>query len=306
MAVLSVELAGMKLRNPTILASGILGTSSLVLQRVVKSGAGAVTTKSISVEPRKGHNAPIIAEFECGLLNAVGYANPGIEKAIEEFATWKMRKKAPLILSIVGKDEAEFALLAEKSNAIDCDAVELALSCPHTPGYGLLAGQGTPEATEKITRAVKAKTSKPIIVKISPSVPAIGEIAKAAERAGAAVINMGNTAGPGMKINLERKKPILHFRFGGMSGPAIKPLAVRCVFDIYETVKIPIIGTGGITTGEDAIEMFMAGASAVGIGTAVYYRGINCFKKITKEMEVWLEKHGYSSINDIKGGAHEI
>ncbi len=303
MANLSVSLGKLKLSNPTILASGILGTSKEVLERIIKNGAGAVTIKSMSLEPRKGHNSPILVGTPGGMLNAVGYKNPGIEEALKEFSNWK--SKAPLIFSIVGKTAEEFSQLTEKINSINCSALEIVLSCPHTPGYGTLAGQGTPEATYEITKAVREKTKLPLIVKLSPSSLELGNVAKAAEKAGADVINMGNTAGPGMVIDLERKKPVLDFKFGGLSGPALKPIAIRCIYDIYKSVKIPILGTGGITYGKDGIEMLMAGATAIGIGTAVHYRGLNVFQKVCDEMNDWMDTRGYKNINELIGVAHE-
>ncbi len=302
MSNLNINLGKLELENPTILASGILGTTKLILMRVAESGAGAVTSKSISIEERSGHNSPIIAEFNCGLLNAVGYKNPGLEKALLEFSNWNLKK--PLIISIVGKDPKEFAFLAKSVKKIKCSALEAVLSCPHTPGFGTLAGQNKPEITYEITKSIKENTNIPLIVKLSPNSPELVKTATEAQRAGADIINMGNTSGPGMIIDIERKKPVLHFGFGGMSGPAIKPLAIRCVYDIYESVKIPIIGTGGITTGKDAIEMLMAGASAIGVGSAVYYEGIEVFSKINKEILDWMKKHNYKSIDELTGAAH--
>lgn len=300
---LSVKIKTLELTNPTILASGILGLDSASLKKIASGGAGAVTMKSLTSEPRKGHNNPILVEVvEGGFLNAVGYANKGIDNGIKEFGSW--REKVPLIGSIVATGVAEFAMLAEKIQQIPISALEIVLSCPHTPGFGLMAGQGSPEATEKITKAVRKKTKLPLIVKVSPSVPGIGLVAKAAESAGADAINMGNTLGPGMKIDIERAQPILDFKFGGMSGPAIKPITILSVFDIYQSVRIPIIATGGITTGEDAIEAFMAGASAVEIGTGIYYRGVSIFNKVCKEIELWMKEHKYRKITDLKGIAH--
>lgn len=304
MSDLSVNLNGLKLSNPTILASGILGTYKPLLERIANEGeAGAVTIKTLTFEPREGHNSPILAEISGGMINAVGYKNMGIEKGLKEFSNWK--NPVPLIFSITAKDPEEFERLAEKTNKIKFAALEVVLSCPHTPGYGTLAGQSKPETTHEITKRVKKKTKVPLIVKLSPTSPQLGEAAKAAEKGGADIINMGNSAGPGMKIDINRKKPLLHFGFGGMSGPAIKPIAVRCVYDVYKSVKIPIIGTGGVTTGEDAIEMFMAGASAVGIGTAVHYRGIKVFKRVTKEISDWMDKNGYKKIKEFVGAVHE-
>lgn len=299
---LSVKIKILKLENPTILASGILGMDLASLKRVAKNGAGAVTMKSLTKEERQGHNNPILVEVSGGFLNAVGYANKGIEKGVLEFKKWD--NLVPLIGSIVAPTPEEFAYLAEKIQAIPISALEIVLSCPHTPGYGLMAGQGTPCATVNITKAVRKVTKLPLLVKLSPSVPGIGDIAKAAESEGADAINMGNTLGPGMKIDLERHQPILHFKFGGMSGPAIKPIMIRSVYDIYESVKIPVIATGGILTGEDAIEAIMAGAVAVSIGTGIYYRGINIFKKVCLEMAAWMKAHYYKKLSDFCGVAH--
>lgn len=301
---LSTRIHSLILPNPTILASGILGLDSASLQKVARAGAGAVTMKSLTKDPRKGHNNPILVEVEGGFLNAVGYANKGMEKGIEEFQEWD--NAVPLIGSIVGTDMDEFMLLAEKIQKIPIKAIEIVLSCPHTPGYGLLAGQGTPEATENITKKVRKKTKLPVIVKLSPSIERIGDVAKAAEAGGADAINMGNTLGPGMKIDIERASPILHFKVGGMSGSAIKPIMIRAVYDIYKTVKIPIIATGGILTGYDAIEAVMAGATAVGVGTGIYYRGVTIFKKIQQEMVEWMESHNVSDINTLRGKAHPV
>lgn len=303
MVDLSVNLAGIKLTNPTTLASGLIGLDTASLKRAVHGGAGAVTMKSLTTEPRKGHNNPIFVEVvEGGFLNAVGYANKGIEKAVVEFKNWE--GESPLIGSIVAGEINEWEKLAEKIQEAPISALEIVLSCPHTPGYGLMAGQGTPEATKKISKAVRKVTKVPLFVKISPSVQAIGEVSKAAESEGADAINMGNTLGPGMKIDIERASPILAFKIGGMSGPAVKPIMIRCVYDIYRSVKIPIIATGGIVNGLDAIEAFMAGATAVGIGTGIYIRGINIFKKVCSEMKEWMQDHGYKQLKDLKGIAN--
>ena len=304
---ISANLFGKKTKNPLALASGILGVTRAGLETAAERGAGALTTKSLSIEPREGHESPIITETECGMLNAVGYSNPGIDEGIVEFSGWN--RPEPLVISIVGKDEKEFAVLAakveESRKKLNCTAIELALSCPHTPGFGVMAGQADPEVAGRITRAVGKETGLPIIVKLSPSVPGEVEAAKLAEKAGASAINMGNSLGPGMRIDINRAKPVLGFKMGGMSGPAIKPIAVRCVYDIYEAVELPIIGTGGVNTGQDAIEMMMAGASLVGIGTAVYFRGPEAFKKIESEMRSWLKERGYKRAGDIVGVAHD-
>jgi dihydroorotate dehydrogenase (NAD+) catalytic subunit len=167
-----------------------------------------------------------------------------------------------------------------------------------------MAGQGTPETVTAITKAIKERTKLPLIIKLSPSVPGEVKQALAAEEAGADAINMGNSLGPGMKIDLERRKPMLGFGMGGLSGPAIKPIAIRCIYDIYAAVDIPIIGTGGVNSGADAIEMMMAGASFVSVGTAAYFRGPEVFGKIAQEMEGWMGKNGIASVGKLVGVAN--
>ncbi len=270
---LSVDLCGIKLSNPTILPSGFLGTSRSLLKRVADNGAGAVTIKSVSLEAREGHKNPTVVTFEAGMLNAVGYSNPGVEETVKEFSNID-EVTVPLIASVIGTEANDFVRVVEKLAATRFAAIELPLSCPHTPGYGLLAGQGTPETTKEIVYAIRKTTKLPIFVKLSPNIPEIGNVAKAAEDAGADAITAVNTLGPGMIINIEAQKPVLSYKVGGVSGDALRPIATRCVYDIYESVKIPIIGVGGISTGRHAIEMIMAGATAIGIGTAIYQRGM--------------------------------
>jgi dihydroorotate dehydrogenase (NAD+) catalytic subunit len=307
MASLECAFFKKKIKNPIVLASGVLGMTRGSLEAACENGCGGVIAKSLTLDARKGHDGPNIVETECGLLNAMGYPNPGIESGLSEFGGWT--RDEALIISIVGKDAGEFGQLAarveEAKETLGASAIEAAISCPHTPGYGTMAGQGTPESIKEITHAIKDKCSLPLIIKLSPSIPGEGKAAKAAEDAGANAINMGNSLGPGMKIDLSRRRPILGFGVGGLTGPAIKPIIVRAVHDIYRSVKIPIVGTGGITTGEDAIEMMMAGASWVSVGSAVYYRGPKAFGEIAKEMNAWMEGNGVKNLPDIIGAAHE-
>ena len=291
--------------NPLVLASGILGTTKGSIRLCAQAGAGAVTTKSLSTKPRKGHSNPMLVQVEHGFLNAVGYSNMGIKEALVEFKRLD-DVGVPVIASVVGKDAREFALLAGETSKLGFSALEIPLSCPHTPGLGLLAGHGTPKATAEIVKAVKKKTRKPVIVKLSPNTMNLGETAAAAVKAGADAINMGNTLGPGMKINIEAMRPVLDYNVGGYSGPAVKPVTVRCVYDVYEATKgkTPIIGTGGVTYGRDAVELMMAGASAVGVGTAVYYRELQAFRKISSEISSWMRKNRVRRIGDVVGVAH--
>jgi dihydroorotate dehydrogenase (NAD+) catalytic subunit len=237
------------------------------------------------------------------MMNAVGYANPGIEEVCKEYADLS-DVKCPVIGSALGETPDEFAYVVSRMGKLPVCAIELPLSCPHTPGFGLLSGHTSPKEAAKITKAAKKATKKPIIIKLSPSIPNVGEVAHAVEKAGADAINCGNSVGPGMIIDIETGKPVLGFGMGGVHGPAIRPLAVRCVFDIYEAVKIPIIGCGGITTGRDAIEMIEVGATAVGVGTATYYRGEKALALIADEMRGWMKKHNYKSLDEMRGIAH--
>lgn len=301
---LTVDLCGIKLANPTILPSGFLGTSKSLLIRVAENGVGAATIKSVSYEPREGHKNPTVMPFEAGMLNAVGYSNPGAAETAREFTNLN-EVPIPVIASIIGTEADDFVRVVDKLSSNEFSAIELPLSCPHTPGFGLLAGQGTPESTRKIVSAVRKASNLPIFVKLSPNIPEIGNLAKAAEDAGANAITAVNTLGPGMIINIEAHKPVLSYKVGGVSGQALRPIATRCVYDIYESVKIPIIGTGGISTGRHAIEMIMAGATAVGVGTGIYQRGLDIFRKICREMEVWMSQNNVNNINEIIGIAHE-
>lgn len=297
-------LCGIEMKNPLVLASGILGTSRALLNRAIENGAGAVTIKSISRQPREGHNNPTVIEFEGGIMNAVGYSNFGVEGALKEFVDLK-GLNAPVFGSIIGNCVEDFERVMVALKDLEFSAIEIPLSCPHTPGFGTMARQDDPDNTYEITKAVRRITDKPLFVKLSHISRDLGEVAKAAERAGASGITAINTAGPGMVIDIGSGKPVMGFRIGGMSGPAIKPLAVRCVYDVYEAVKIPVIGVGGVTNGRDAIEMVMAGASCVGVGSAVHYRGMGVFGDIAKEMEGWMEENGCKSLKEIRGIAHE-
>jgi dihydroorotate dehydrogenase (NAD+) catalytic subunit len=307
-ADLSVDLTGIHLRNPTVLASGVLGLSRDLLRRVADCGAGAATIKSVSPEPRKGHNGPNIIACEAGMLNAVGYSNAGMEASAEEFSDLE-DISIPVFASAIGQEAEEFAAVAEKLMPCGFDALELPLSCPHTPGYGVLAGHSTPEATERIARTVCEVTDRPVFVKLSPNVPAIGELVLAALEGGAAGISAVNTLGPGMVIDVVARHPVLDFQVGGVSGPALRPVAVRCVFDAYAAMQengwdAPIIGIGGVSNGRHALEMIMAGASAVGIGTGAYQRGPEVFGQVAAELRQLCAQLDISSLQDVRGAAH--
>jgi len=283
-----------------MLASGIMDEDAGSMNRVFKSGAGAVVAKSIGLKPREGYPNPTAIELEHGIINAMGLPNPGINNFSDEIKTLKALK-IPVVGSIFGSNSKEFTQLAEKMQEYGTDAIELNMSCPHAKGYGLEIGSD-PKLVKEITSNVKKSVKIPVFVKISPNLTNIVEIAKAAESAKADAVVAINTV-KAMKIDLETKTPVLSNKIGGYSGKAIKPIGVRCVYEISKNIKTPVIGVGGITTGEDAIEYFMAGASAVQIGSAVYYRGIDSFKKICKEIEKWMQKHNYKNLSELIGVA---
>lgn len=269
--------------------------------RILKSGAGAVVTKSIGLNPRIGHPNPSFVELECGILNAMGLPNPGIDEYQQEIIEVK-ESGGVVIGSIFGSNIEDFQILSKNMQKAGVDAIELNLSCPHAEGYGLEIGQD-PVLIQMITSSVKEQVSIPVFVKLSSNVNDIVEIAKAAEKGNADGIVAINTV-KAMSINVDVARPILSHKTGGYSGKAIKPIGIRCIFDIYEHTSLPLIGVGGITNGTDAIEYIMAGASAVQIGTAVYTRGIGVFQKISHEIRSWMDDHNYEEINDLIGIAH--
>ena len=269
--------------------------------RIFNSGAAAIVTKSIGIEPRKGYPNPCVIELECGLLNAMGLPNPGIEEFTTELIKLK-KSKVTIIGSIFGSNSKEFILLGTKMQEAGVCALELNMSCPHAKGYGIEIGSDE-KLVENITANVKSSVSIPVFVKISPNLADVTKIAQSAERGGADAIVAINTL-KAMKIDIETRRPILSNKIGGYSGKAIKPIGIRCVFEIYKKVNIPIIGVGGISTGEDVIEYIMAGASAVQIGSAVYSREINVFKKICIEIKNWMKTNNYKKLDELIGVAN--
>jgi dihydroorotate dehydrogenase (NAD+) catalytic subunit len=301
MTHLAVDICGIHLKNPTILAAGILDETGKSMIEVAKAGAGAIVTKSVGREPRSGHPTPSIVELHDGLLNAMGLPNPGIDYFADEIKEAK-KGGVPIIGSVFGGTEDEIAGLAAQMSRYGVDAVELNLSCPHAKGYGAELGS-TPEMVEVVCRRSKKGVSVPLFAKLTPNTSDIAALAVGAERGGADCIVAINTV-KGMAIQPEARMPILANRIGGLSGPAIRPIGVRCVYEIFEAVKIPIIGVGGITSGMDALEYIMAGASAVQIGTAVWSEGLEVFSKTSKEMLRFMVENGFESVPDMVGVAH--
>ena len=298
---MTIQFLGKTLKNPMVLASGVLGNSHDILERVHKNGCGLVTMKSIGPKPRDGHKNPTVIDLGCGMINAVGLPSPGYLNMENEWNDLEKRD-FPIIASVYGGSVREYQMVAEFVSSKKPDFIEINISCPNSEKHGMIFGVNA-QSSHDVVSAVKNVIKVPLIAKLSPQALDIGEIAMACEDAGADAICAINTVGPGMVIDIESQMPVLAFKKGGLSGPMIKPVAVRCVFDIYKAVKIPIIGLGGISNGKDAIEIIMAGASLVGIGSAVKYGGINVFQKVTDQMDTWLRDHDLS-YEDIIGAAH--
>jgi dihydroorotate dehydrogenase (NAD+) catalytic subunit len=298
---LAVEISGLRLRNPLMNAAGVLGMSPPILKRVYDSGAGAVISKSIGPEPRRGHANPTLVRVDCGVLNAMGLPNPGVEYYVDEIREIK-KMGVPIVASFFGGSVQEFADVAYQLSRAGADALELNASCPNVAEeLGMLAADAG--NVEKVTAAVKDETKLPVFVKLSPNVTNIKSIAAAAEWGGADAITAVNTL-KGMAIDVNMKRPILANITGGLSGPAVKPVALRCVFEVAQAVNIPIIGCGGVTTETDAVEYFLAGASAVEIGTAVMTHGIGVYKEIADGIEKYMESNGFSKVQEMVGLAH--
>jgi dihydroorotate dehydrogenase (NAD+) catalytic subunit len=286
-----------------MLASGVLGISFELFPRIIKSGAGAVVSKSIGLKPRDGYRNPTMTGTDSGYLNAIGLANPGSDEFERELKEEFPKHRIPLIVSIFADSPENFALLAEKFEAFDFLAYELNLSCPHVKDVGSEIGSNPHDARDVI-RNVKSKTKKPVFAKMPATIIDVPLWAKEVERAGADAIVAINTV-RAMKIDIGTKKPILSNKVGGLSGPAIKPIAVRCVYEIYESVKIPIVGVGGISTWEDAVEFSLAGARALQIGSAMATTFLPTFSKVNDGLANYLHSNGYAKLEDIIGLAHD-
>jgi dihydroorotate dehydrogenase (NAD+) catalytic subunit len=297
---LLTEIVGLKLRNPTMLASGFLGLSGKTLKRVVQAGAGAIVTKSSALRPRNGNPGPTIVEVPGGLLNAIGLASPGITAMKDEIDDAK-RTGVPIIVSIFGFSASEYSSSARIAEKLGADAVELNISCPHVSGVGEIGQDRT--AVARVTRSVKRAVEIPVLVKLSPNVASIVDIGRAAQNAGADAVTAINTL-RAMSIDIYTRLPVLSSKVGGLSGPAIRPVAVRCVYELAARLKIPIIGVGGITCWEDAVEFLLAGASAIQIGTAILWQNLRIFSAVVEGLSAYMKQNGFASVSDLVGEAH--
>lgn len=298
---LSVDIDEITLRNPTMLASGILGISQRIFERLYGENIGGIVTKSISVEPMKGYPNPTIIPLSGGsYLNAVGLSNPGVNAFSEELS---QNKNIPIFISLVGSSEKDFAKMIKVFDSLNIIGYEINLSCPHVSKMGMEVGDD-PEAVSKIVSTVRMNTKKPISVKVGVGSVDVIELARTAIEAGANIITAINTL-RAMSIDVETMMPILSNRIGGLSGTAIKPIGIRCVYEISKNLKVPVIGCGGISTWQDVVEYMLAGASAVQIGSVLGSAGPGIFNSITKDLKKYIERKGIMKISEIVGIAHK-
>ncbi|MBI4991094.1 dihydroorotate dehydrogenase [Candidatus Gottesmanbacteria bacterium] len=308
MADLNVKFCGVTFKNPLILPSGIAQEIPKDHERAIEAGAGGITTKSLTLEPREGYPLPRVIKsppIGYSIMNAVGLRGPGLEKGKKLIEDFIRKSPVPVIVSIFAAKIKDFETLTYAICGLNPPFLELNLSCPHVSNeFGKSLGMGS-ESSASVVAAVKKIAGKiPILTKLTPNIPNINEVAKACEEAGADGIVAINTVGPGMVIDIKTKKPVLGNKRGGVSGPAIKPIAIRCVYDIYEAVKIPIIGMGGVISWEDVVEMMMAGATLVGVGSATYLKGMKVYEEIKKDLSKYMEREGIKNLKEIVGKAH--
>ena len=295
---LSVDIAGVTMKNPVTTGSGTFGSGEEFSEFVDLSKLGAVTTKGVANVPWPGNPTPRVAEVYGGMLNAIGLQNPGIDVFVERDVPYLKKAGATIIVNVCGKSEKDYVEVVERLSDEPVDLLEINVSCPNVKEGGIAFGQDS-KALYEITKAVKAKAKQPIIMKLSPNVTDITEMAKAAVDAGSDALSLINTL-TGMKIDIERRDFVLANKTGGMSGPAIKPVAVRMVYQVANAVDVPIIGMGGIATAEDALEFIMAGATAVSVGTANFINPATTLE-VVDGIKAYMERHQINDINELIG-----
>ena len=307
---LAVTLCGVRFPNPTVLASGILGLSEQVFARLAQAGVGGITTKSCSLKPRAGWPNPTIVNWGEGLINAIGLSNPGVEVMVEEIRAAKKLLApygVPIIASIFANTIYDFGVLARYVSEAEPDLIEVNISCPNLDAQHEEMFSSNAYVSAQVTRVVKRNANCPVVMKLSPNVEDIAAIAISVANAGADAICAINSLGPGLVLDIETARPVLANGTGGVSGPAIRPIAVRCVRDICQALrnaglKTQVIGTGGVTTARDAIEMILVGATCVGIGSAVY-RGLGVFGEVTSGLVDYMTRHDYKGVEQFRGRA---
>ncbi len=300
-----VELCGFRLEHPTMLASGVLGISFELFPRIIQSGCGAVVTKSIGVEPREGYKNPTMTGVEAGYLNAIGLANPGVEifaRELQEFNEEIESRKMPLIVSVFADGPENFARIVRILDDLEFLAFELNLSCPHVKDVGSEIG-GDLDLSSKVLAAVREETDKPVLAKMPASIMNASEWGRAIEEAGADAIVAINTI-RAMTIDVSTQKPVLSNKIGGLSGSAIRPIGVRMVYELFDSVKIPIVGVGGVTNWSHAIEYILAGACCVQVGSAMALGFLDSFGNIDAGISSYMKEHGFGTLKEMIGAAH--
>lgn len=295
---MKVNIAGVEWKNPVTVASGTFGSGEEFSEFVDLNRLGAVTTKGVANIPWEGNPTPRVAETCSGMMNAVGLQNPGIDLFCRRDIPFLKKYDTKIIVNVCGKSTEDYCEVVERLSDEDVDMLEINISCPNVKEGGIAFGQN-PKAAEEITRAVKKYAKQPVIMKLSPNVTSIAEMAKAVEAGGADAISLINTI-TGMKIDIHRRTFLLANKTGGVSGPAIHPIAVRMVYEAANAVRLPIIGMGGIATAEDAVEMILAGASAVSVGTANFYNPAAAVE-VAEGIEAYMRKYGFESVKDMTG-----
>ena len=293
-----VKIAGVEWNNPVTVASGTFGSGEEYSEFVDLNRLGAVTTKGVANVPWPGNPTPRVAEIHSGMMNAIGLQNPGIDVFCKRDIPFLRQYDTKIIVNVCGRSTEDYCEVVERLANEDVDMLEINISCPNVKEGGIAFGQN-PKAAEEITRAVKKYAKQPVIMKLSPNVTSIAEMAKAVEAGGADAVSLINTL-TGMKIDINRKTFALANKTGGVSGPAIHPIAVRMVYEAANAVNVPIIGMGGIETAEDAIEMLLVGASAVSVGTANFYNP-NVTMEIVDGIARYMEQNHFASVQDMVG-----
>ena len=295
---MAVNIAGVEWKNPVTTASGTFGSGEEFSEFVDMNRLGAVTTKGVANVPWPGNPTPRVAEVYGGMMNAIGLQNPGIDLFCKRDIPFLRKYDTRIIVNVCGKSEQDYCEVVERLGDEDVDMLEINISCPNVKEGGIAFGQN-PKAAESITKAVKKYAKQPVIMKLSPNVTDITEMARAVEAGGADVVSLINTL-TGMKIDINRKTFAIANKTGGMSGPAVHPIAVRMVYQVAQAVKLPIIGMGGIASAEDAIEMILAGASAVSVGTANFHNPAVTME-IVDGIEKYMQAQGFDSVADMVG-----
>lgn len=295
---MKVNIAGVEWKNPVTVASGTFGSGAEFEEFVDLNRLGAVTTKGVANVPWSGNPTPRVAETYGGMMNAVGLQNPGIDVFCKRDIPFLRQYDTKIIVNVCGRSTEDYCEVVERLSGEDVDMLEINISCPNVKEGGIAFGQN-PKAAEEITKAVKKYAKQPVIMKLSPNVTSIGEMARAVEAGGADAVSLINTL-TGMKIDINRKAFVLANKTGGVSGPAIHPIAVRMVYEASAAVNIPVIGMGGIASAEDAVEMILAGASAVSVGTANFYNP-SVTMDVIDGIESYMKQHGFEKVSDMTG-----